>query len=347
MKHNKILHLFVAVMALSFLSGCSETKYGAHLIKQIPVPGERSPSKGYFKVGAPYTIKGQRYKPVETYEFVQEGVASWYGPGFHNKMTANGEIFDSNEFTAAHKTLQLPSIVKVTNLENGRSIILRVNDRGPYASDRIIDVSERGAVALGFKNNGTARVRVEVLGDHSREIADRARTGQDTGGYEIALNQNRTNTFAAQPSIPQAKPVSPPEPVTQVAMSNIPPPSNMPMNNPMPVEAQPLNNVTPATGGYYNASINNVASNVVKTNITNLETGKIYVQAGSFSQEQNALSFSNRIASYGPSRVYLTRVNNQPFFRVRLGPYEDKAQATQALAALNQSGNNNAVIVVD
>lgn len=332
MKPHKFLTLIAAILALSFLSGCTESRYAAHMIKKIPVPGERAPTKGYFKVGAPYKIKGERYKPFETYEFVQEGMASWYGPGFHNKMTANGETFDENEMTAAHKTLQMPSIVKVTNLENGRSVILRVNDRGPYAHDRIIDVSKRGAVALGFKNAGVARVRVEVLGDHSREIANRARAGQDTGGYEIALNQNPSK--AVSPRLSQ------PEPVTQVAMNNsntsMNTSANNAMNNPMPVEAQPLNDIRPATGNY-----------VARTNVANLETGQIFVQAGSFSQEQNAMNFSNTISGYGPSNVYQTLVNNQPFFRVRLGPYANQADATQAVTALNQSGKANAVIVVD
>jgi rare lipoprotein A (peptidoglycan hydrolase) len=93
-----------------------------------------------------------------------EGIASWYGEDFHGRMTANGEVFDLNGISAAHPTLPLPSYVRVTNLSNGRSLIVRVNDRGPYSSNRIIDVSTKAAYLLGFRNRGTAWVRVEYVG---------------------------------------------------------------------------------------------------------------------------------------------------------------------------------------
>lgn len=338
---RKIFFLALCVMTTSFLSACSETRYAAHVIKQIPMPGERSKSVGYFKVGAPYTIKGQRYKPVETYEYIETGMASWYGPGFHGKKTANGEIFDKNELTAAHKTLQLPSIIRVTNLDNGRSIILRVNDRGPYAHDRILDVSERGASLLGFKNAGVARIRMEVIGDASQQVASMAKQKIDTRGFEVALN-NKARSTNHTPVVPKAKP----EPVTQVAISNINDPKlaspyaqPVPPRKPGPVQAETLPPKTMNNRSY--------GDYVTGSNISNLSTGKIYVQAGAFSQEQNALNYSSRLSSYGQSKVYMTRVNNKPFFRVRLGPYNDRIQAQEILTALNEGGNSNAVIVVD
>ena len=102
---------------------------------------------------------------------MEEGVASWYGPGFHGKQTANGEIYDMNDLTAAHRTLPMPSIVRVTNLENGRSLKLKVNDRGPFARERIIDVSRRASQLLGFHQQGTTPVRVEIVEDESRMLA--------------------------------------------------------------------------------------------------------------------------------------------------------------------------------
>lgn len=116
----------------------------------------------HFKVGKPYSIGGKVYYPTVEPKYSKIGLASWYGPKFDKKLTANGEIFDRNLMTAAHKTLPLPSIAKVTNLENGRSIYVRVNDRGPYVGNRIIDLSERAAEKLGFKGKGTAKVLVEL-----------------------------------------------------------------------------------------------------------------------------------------------------------------------------------------
>lgn len=120
---------------------------------------------------------GKTYYPKEDYNYSEVGVASWYGSDFHNKKTANGEKYDMHTLTAAHRTLPLPSIVKVTNLENGRSLVLRVNDRGPYAKNRIIDISKRGAQLLGFQTKGTAKVRVELMEKESKELKA-ALTGQ-------------------------------------------------------------------------------------------------------------------------------------------------------------------------
>ena len=115
---------------------------------------------GYRKVGAPYTINGVTYVPREDASYRAFGIASWYGPGFHGRLTANGEIYDMHALTAAHPTLPLPSYVRVTNLLNGRSLLLRVNDRGPYVANRVIDVSRRAAELLGFVSAGTTAVQV-------------------------------------------------------------------------------------------------------------------------------------------------------------------------------------------
>ena len=126
-----------------------------------------------YKVGNPYKINGKWYYPAINYEYDEVGYASWYGPGFHGKKTANGEIFNQNLISAAHRTLPLPSIVKVTNLENGKVLsFVRVNDRGPFAKNRIIDLSKEAAKELGFVNRGVAKVRVEILEDESRKFAN-------------------------------------------------------------------------------------------------------------------------------------------------------------------------------
>lgn len=119
---------------------------------------------GSFKIGRPYELNGRTYVPAEDPNYRSEGIASWYGPDFHGKPTANGETFDMNGISAAHPTLPLPSYLRVTNLVNGRSIIVRINDRGPYAKERVTDLSVGAAKALGYYDQGLARVRIEYVG---------------------------------------------------------------------------------------------------------------------------------------------------------------------------------------
>ncbi|MDA9179942.1 septal ring lytic transglycosylase RlpA family protein [Emcibacteraceae bacterium] len=145
--------LLLGLMAI--LSACATTPPPTQTSAPEAPPG--------VKVGNPYQIAGKWYTPKIDPTYNQVGIASWYGPDFHKKQTANGEIFDMNALTAAHTTLPMPSYVRVTNLENKRSLILRVNDRGPFVGNRLIDVSRRGAQLLGFEKRGTTRVRVEAV----------------------------------------------------------------------------------------------------------------------------------------------------------------------------------------
>ena len=156
--------VFLLACAALVLSACAG---GAPARKSGPVPV----TQGKYKVGSPYKIRGNWYHPVEDWDYDQVGVASWYGHPFHGRKTANGETFNKEALTAAHPTLPLPSRVRVTNLANGKSIIVRVNDRGPFAHGRIIDMSERSAEVLGFKLQGTAKVRVEAIGKAPVRIA--------------------------------------------------------------------------------------------------------------------------------------------------------------------------------
>ena len=123
------------------------------------------------KIGNPYKVAGKWYYPKEDPAYDEVGYASWYGKDFHGKKTANGEYFNMNALTAAHKTLPLPTFVKVTNLNNGRSIVLRVNDRGPFVGDRIIDISRRGAQLLGFQKQGLTKVRIQAVNENGQLVA--------------------------------------------------------------------------------------------------------------------------------------------------------------------------------
>ena len=169
MKRTKIKLLIL--LALVFLNGCASkgTPELSGLSPQAQAVVIRNYG-GVYKIGNPYKIMGKWYYPKEDYKYSEVGMASWYGEDFHAKKTANGEVYDMNTLTAAHRTLPLPSIVKVTNLENGRSLVLRVNDRGPYAKERIIDISKRGAQLLGYKTKGITKVRVEILADESKAL---------------------------------------------------------------------------------------------------------------------------------------------------------------------------------
>lgn len=142
-----------------------ESKWGVSASRRAVAPGERIPKGGgEYKVGSPYQVGGRWYKPREQPDYDRIGVASWYGSDFHGRHTANGEIFDMHALTAAHPTLPMPSYAYVTNLSNGRTILVRVNDRGPYVGERMIDLSRASAKALGLLGGGTGRVRVRYAG---------------------------------------------------------------------------------------------------------------------------------------------------------------------------------------
>ena len=138
-----------------------DARYGVSASDRVVGPGEPVPKGGgTYRVGSPYVVAGQTYVPQDDPHYRAEGLASWYGDDFHGRFTANGEIFDKDGITAAHTTLPLPSYVRVTNMTNGKSLIVRVNDRGPYAHNRLIDVSTRAAHLIGFYNRGPVPVRV-------------------------------------------------------------------------------------------------------------------------------------------------------------------------------------------
>jgi rare lipoprotein A len=152
-------------LLLANCSGKVDPYYGVSASPRVVSYGDTVPKGGgVYRVGAPYMVAGRVYVPEENPTYRADGLASWYGEDFHGRQTANGEVFDLNGISAAHPTLPLPCYARVTNLSNGRSIIVRVNDRGPYHGNRIIDVSVRTSQLLGFQNNGTAWVRVEYVG---------------------------------------------------------------------------------------------------------------------------------------------------------------------------------------
>lgn len=160
-------HWIIGCLLLT-LTACAEGQLGAQLSKRLY--GSTEGSKPHYKIGEPYTINGVTYYPEENFDYSANGTASWYGKAFHGRTTANGEVFDREQLTAAHPTLQLPSIARITNLENNRSVVVRINDRGPYRKNRLIDLSEHTADVLGFREKGEAYVNVTVLSEPSMEL---------------------------------------------------------------------------------------------------------------------------------------------------------------------------------
>lgn len=319
--------IFLVAAAL-VVSACAETEFLVHSAKRIGGIFE-PPAEPTYKIGAPYQIQGTWYYPAEDYEYDETGVASWYGAQFHGRRTANGETYDMNALTAAHRTLPMPSYVRITNLENGRSLILKVNDRGPFARGRIIDVSRRGAQLLGFHENGTARVRVQIMADQSRAIAARMQSSTQLaqGGTPITVDRLpkpdvQTETLAPPPggaSAPAVRPATPPVPRPMAAATD------------RETAAKPQDN------------------NVVSEKVTLKPVTKtsLYVQAGAFTEFENANRVRAKLSPLGAVTVTQALVNGKDYFRVRVGPLSSVGQADRMLEAVSRAGYPDARIVVD
>jgi rare lipoprotein A len=278
------------------------------------------PSAGIYKVGTPYESEGVWYYPREQPDYDETGVASWYGPNFHGQRTANGEVFDAGALTAAHRTLPMPVNVRVTNLENGRSLVLRINDRGPFARGRIIDVSERAAQLLGFYQAGTAKVRVTYVA-----------RAQLPGGGPIP-----SDTPAAIASPVPAAPTGTVQTAAldPVAGASIAPPGTSDESAPAPTSApSPLPADDQPTGQVIHVAVP--------------ASTHLYVQAGAFSQKDNAERLKTRLATAGGLFISTIDRRGQRLYRVRIGPFDGVAAADAALARLTGLGSNDAKIVVD
>jgi rare lipoprotein A len=186
-----------------------DPRYGVSSSPRVVAFGDPVPKGGgTYRVGKPYSVAGRVYVPEEDTDYRAEGMASWYGDDFHGRLTANGEVFDMSSLTAAHPTLPMPSYARVTNLSNGKSLVVRVNDRGPYHGNRLIDVSNKAAELLEFKGNGVAKVRVEYVGraplegSDDRQLMATLRTGVP------APSPSAVRIASARPFIPEISPSS-------------------------------------------------------------------------------------------------------------------------------------------
>ena len=325
----RIRRILVALFVTTLLGACAETTFLAHATKVIQErSGSENPAAiGNYKIGNPYQINGVWYYPKIDYNYVETGIASWYGPKFHNKKTANGEIFDMNSVSAAHRTLPMPSLVRVTNLNTGRAINVRINDRGPFAHGRIIDLSRRAAQLLGFERAGTSLVRVEILSEESRQMAYRA--------------QNfRGVTASQEPHRPESAPT------VSVTSATLPPPDGAKVSKPPSVafKVAPVK-TTPVKTGRSQAKLAIVDEKVSIRSV--ISDPKIYVQAGAFSQFQNAHKVRAVLKQLGPTKITQEDIDKRPFFRVRIGPLASVEIADQILANVIKAGYPDAATVVE
>lgn len=368
MRSGRIFIWLLVTAAPVLLSGCT-----------LPNTAGQGRAGGVYKVGSPYQVGGSWYYPKIDYNYDQAGVASWYGQNFHGKLTANGEKFDMRRVSAAHKTLPLPSVVRVTNLENGRSLVLRVNDRGPFVRGRIIDLSERAAELLGFANRGTAMVRVELQADESQRAAIEAGAeGMPEFGPKppkaapsVAVS---VENLEPEPGMgPTGRyPDAVAEPPVQVASAD-------PRGDPTIDSPPPFDAMTGARGGIPDriADLTGVpeaaapapgddapaaaeaaaeptdpvmgAPREAEVAVVYLaKRSEIYIQAGAFARFENANRLRARLSALGPEvRISQVYVTNQPMFRVRIGPLSSVAEADVTLERMIGYGYPEAQIIVD
>lgn len=312
---KKVLTLLLASFALT---SCAETYIGSYAVKRMvykeagysapPVTGKR-------KIGNPYTIMGQTYYPIPSSEgYRRKGIASWYGSDFHGKKTANGEIYNMYDMTAAHPTLPIPTYVRVTHLENGRSIIVRVNDRGPFLRGRAIDLSYAAASQLNMVDQGTAPVLLEALPtDGSTLRTVHVQTPQDvvTTAEKSKQTSRWTDRFSRKVKEVIEKPVY------------------------------------SLTNRAEKPAVKDVA-NLKPSEKVSIGAVKIYVQTGAYRDVSNALNERSKLLkSYSNVVVKEMSRNGKVLHRVRLGPIQSVNEADTLLNQVVQNGWSNARIVIE
>jgi len=316
-------HWAVLLAAGASLAACASLTtptYSIHsgeAAQHAPPPGGKAPNGTKLTgTNAPYQVGGIWYVPHEQPNYNETGIASWYGDAFNMKATATGEIFDMSQFSAAHTTLPLPSLVEVTNLDNGRKLVVRVNDRGPFVDGRIIDLSRAAAAELGYDRAGTARVRVKYVGP-----APLAAPG---AGVRVASNSGSAFSprYPTRASVLASTPTAPVTPMARAAAPVAPPiaPDDggvqlAAYKAPEPVGVSDLSS-TPLTA----------AKPVVHTE-SGAANGGYRIQAGAFSDQDNARKAAAQLSSAGAATIEPIERNGSTLYRVTLPGPADEAEA--------------------
>ena len=314
-----ILALAISVALSGVLSGCTNIELAATAIKKMNKASKTQTAKQdgptpHYKIGNPYEIFGIWYYPERDLNYDETGIASWYGAADAGKPTANGEIFDHQLISAAHKTLPLPSVVRITNLENGRSIAVRVNDRGPFVAGRIIDLSEEGARVLGFRDQGIARVRVQLLAEESLRLEREAKNGNFPMLSELE-----------QPELPKTQAAKVPESV--LTLDN----------------GQTLGGGSDALSAI--EIINNSRSaNLLESTATPTE---IWIQVGAFRNKSNAETVLLRVLDITKGEISSFDNGIDILHRVRLGPISSVEDADNVLLSVINRGYQGSKIILE
>jgi rare lipoprotein A len=320
-------HLKLALLLL-LLAGCSTAELTVDLIKKSKKRAQqveiaKAVEEGaitanpVYKIGNPYQVGGVWYYPERDLAYDETGIGSWYGDEFAGRLTANGEIFDPDMVTAAHKTLPMPSVVRVTNLDNGKSLVVRINDRGPFVAGRIIDLSREAARLIGYRDQGIARVRVQVLAEQTLRLEKLAKNGNF---LEITGDVSAMPTVAA---------VEQPE-VSMTATSS----------SGKTVDSDVENDNVSALELLARSRVGEVIT------VAPIET-QIWVQVGAFYAEANASNVLAKVEDVGAGQVSPVDVSGQTLHRVRIGPLNSVEAADRALDGVIGLGFSGARIVVD
>jgi rare lipoprotein A len=321
-RHLKLAFLFL------LLAGCSTAELTVDLIKKSKKRAQqveiaKAVEEGaitanpVYKIGNPYQVGGVWYYPERDLAYDETGIGSWYGDEFAGRLTANGEIFDPDMVTAAHKTLPMPSVVRVTNLDNGKSLVVRINDRGPFVAGRIIDLSREAARLIGYRDQGIARVRVQVLAEQTLRLEKLAKNGNFV---EITGDVSAMPTVAA---------VEQPE-VSMTATSS----------SGKTVDSDVENDNVSALELLARSRVGEVIT------VAPIET-QIWVQVGAFYAEANASNVLAKVEDVGAGQVSPVDVSGQTLHRVRIGPLNSVEAADRALDGVIGLGFSGARIVVD
>ncbi|HYD17979.1 MAG TPA: septal ring lytic transglycosylase RlpA family protein [Patescibacteria group bacterium] len=364
---HRLFNLALPLLGVLLLTGCSETQLVSHWAKKVNWPGQKENS-GTYKTGKPYRVGSVWYYPTEDFSLVETGIASWYGPDFHGKRTANGERYDQHELTAAHRTLQMPSLVRVTNLENGRSVVVRINDRGPFAHGRVIDVSKRSAELLGFIGKGTARVRLEVMGRESRQIAAAARRGADTSRLTLADLERMEQRGALKATPASVGSDMRPMPV-QIASNDTSLPESLQTPTITVEQLAAPTYSAPVQNNYRAPAPRQGEGNSLRDDemgAPDLAPGRVdegrfmpapvveqepvaptglFVQAGAFAVRGNAEKLERDLRGLAPVTVDSINAGGRTLYRVKLGPIATVKKADEILERVIALGSSGARVV--
>jgi rare lipoprotein A (peptidoglycan hydrolase) len=306
-----------------------------------------------------YEVFGKRYYVMgSSVGYVERGVASWYGPGFHKELTSVREPYDMYGMTAAHKTLPLPAYVRVTNLQNGRSCVVRVNDRGPFVGNRIIDLSYTAAAKLDMLRDGTAMVEVRALQPLDPALDTRL-TVASIGALPLASPPS-TPAPASSPSVsppvplPSPPAVSPSLPLTTqpAAPSPAVPLTTQPVAAPAAASPSTPAVAAPAAGPLTAQPMATAAAAppaIKPAPVTSAPVRTLFVQAGAFAAPENAQRLADKLRSEGYTQVFVRDdvIAGRKLYRVRIGPIPDVPQFDRIVAALEQEGVRDAHLALD